>query len=266
MKRYFLISILITIVLVAILTPVVASEAKQISEESSSAIHGGSSGMGNGSRQQIEEQILNSTVQMLVQSWIVKPDDAGYEIDYSMGHATVKDDRYLVTHNHFRVPLSIRPQEGDPESYGMVTLLNVWGEVLVEAPLSDFELVHEDAETLVFAYKDERLFKELGLASAEFQAWESLPLEPGMEVAQVDWDGTSTRVDWATVQEVHVEDGVPRLVLADDTMIGASGGGVFWQGTHVANNWRLEEQIEATGAIVGWVTTVALNSAQVAGF
>ncbi len=84
-----------------------------------------------------------------------------------------------------------------------------------------------------------------------------------MEVAQIDWDGRTTRVDWVPVREVTLESGVPRLKLDDGAMVGASGGGIFFQGQHIANNWRVEEQIDASGAVVGQFTTVALNSTQV---
>jgi hypothetical protein len=105
----------------------------------------------------------------------------------------------------------------------------------------------------------------LGLRPAEFVEWESLPLQAGMEVAQIDWDETTTRVDWTTVQEVKMDDGAPMLVLEDGVMAGASGGGIFGEGTHIANNWKLRQMIDASGNVTDSVTTVALNSAQVAG-
>jgi hypothetical protein len=123
----------------------------------------------------------------------------------------------------------------------------------------------EEEELLVFAYKEADLFAELGFESAEFKDWGSLTLEAGMEVAQIDWDGATTRVDWTTIQEVKLEDGAPRLVLEDGAIPGASGGGIFLNGFHVANNWRIEEQVDASGAVVDTVTTVALNTAMVVG-
>jgi len=86
-----------------------------------------------------------------------------------------------------------------------------------------------------------------------------------MEVAQVDWDGATTRVDWTTVQEVNVEDGVPRLVLADDVMLGASGGGIFWQGIHIANNWLMVQHYGESGKLTDTMTKVALNAAPLMG-
>jgi hypothetical protein len=249
---------LIIVVLISALAPTIASAVDQLSARNTP--------MNRENRRQIEEQILKSTVRVLVQSLTVKADESGYELDDTLGHATVMGDRYLVTHNHFDIPLSIRPQEGDPGAYGQVLLYNAAGDLVFKGPLSDFELVREDKETLVFAYKEGGLFEKLGFTSAEFVDWTMLSLRPGMELAQVDWDGQTTRVDWATIQEVDVEDGVPRLVLNDGAIPGASGGGVFWDGAHVANNWRLEEQVGPGGEVVGELTTVALNSTAVLNF
>lgn len=82
-----------------------------------------------------------------------------------------------------------------------------------------------------------------------------------MEVAQVGWAGMTARVDWVKVQEVILDDGAPRLVLDDGVSPGASGGGIFYNGVHVANNWRLQETIETTGSAVEAVTAVTLNLA-----
>jgi hypothetical protein len=210
-------------------------------------------------RQQAEERILQSTVRIYIETWIVKPDESGYEVDSASSHATLKDGRFLVTHNHFSVPLA-----GDSElDYAAVTLANSDGQALFSGPLSDFELVWEDPETLVIAHKDVELFENLGFVSAEFKDWSSVPLEPGMEVAQVDWDGTTTRVDWTTVKEINVDDGIPRLVLADGITLGASGGGIFWQGHHIANNWLLVQELGASDELLGTTTKAALNSVQV---
>ena len=255
MKKQLTLISLIIVVLISALAPTIGSVAGQLSAGIVKRLHG--------DRQQIEQQILKSTVRVVVQSLTVKADESGYEIDDTLGHATVMGDRFLVTHNHFDIPLSIRPQAGDSETYGQVLLFDVSGYLVFKGPLSDFELVREDKETLVFAYKEGGLFEKLGFASAEFVDWSSVSLRPGMEVAQVDWDGATTRVDWTTIQEVEIEDGVPRLVLNDGAIPGASGGGIFLGGAHVANNWRLEEQIGTQGEIVGLQTTVALNSIEV---
>ena len=213
--------------------------------------------------QELEHQILNSTVRMLLESWTVLPGEKGYDIQYSMGHATVMAGRYLVAHNHFELPLNIRSRAGDAESFVVIYLFNAGGEQLFKGPLTEFELVLEEAETVVFAHKDEGFFEKLGFVSADFQSWDSLSLEPGSSVAQIDWDGERTRVDWVTVQEMIFDNGTPRLILADGTKPGASGGGIFWKGLHVANNWRIEERIGLGGELVDVFTTAALNSAAI---
>ena len=214
---------------------------------------------------EMEQRILAATVRIELQGWSVADGESGYNIDYTVGHATIRDGRYLITHNHFRIPLSIRSQNGESEVYTTVTLFDSSGELLFKGPISDFELAWEDPQTLVFVYKGEELFQDAGIVSAEFSDWSSIPLKAGMEVAQVDWDGTTTRVDWTTVQEVDVEDGVPRLVLADDVTLGASGGGIFWQGIHIANNWLLVQHYGESGTLTDTTTKVALNSTPVSG-
>lgn len=208
----------------------------------------------------LEAQILSSTVRVYFQTWVVAPDEGGYLTYESVGHATVKDGRYLVTHNHTEIPLSIRSREGDPESFTQVFLFNAGGELRHEGPLTDFSIVVEDAETLVLAHRENGFLESLGFTSAEFKSWEPLALEVGMEVAQIDWDGEKARVDWVAVSDFTVEKGVPRIALADGATVGASGGGIFWQGYHIGNNWRVEEQLDNMGDVIGQSTTAALNS------
>lgn len=269
-KQHIIGSLIVIVILAGLLTPTIAAAVVSIDAPGAQSQTTGSivsysqpAKADAGTYQQIEEQILKATVRFYIETWVVNAGDAGYDIDYSSGHGTVKDGRYLVTHNHFNVPLSIRPRDGEPELYTTLILANSRGEILYKGPLSDFELVWEDPETVVIAHQDDGFFEELGFESAEFKEWSSVPLEAGMEVAQVDWDGTTTRVDWATVQEVSVHDGTPRLVLTDDVTIGASGGGIFWQGVHIANNWSQVQQFDGSGTLINAVTTVALNSAEV---
>ena len=59
--------------------------------------------------------------------------------------------------------------------------------------------------------------------------------------------------------------GVPSLEVANYVMPGASGGGVYWNGYHVGNNWyRTYDSDPNSGAILRSYTVVALNSAEVA--
>jgi hypothetical protein len=216
-------------------------------------------------RQQMEKQILSSTIRFYIETWTVAPGDSGYDIASASGHGTLKAGGYLVTHNHFSTPPSGQSQEQGASAYSVVTLANSNGEALFKTPLSDFEVVWEDPETLMISHKDSGLFERLGFVPAAFKEWSSLRLEAGIEVAQVDWDGTTTRVDWTTVQEIAVDDGMPWLVLADGITLGASGGGIFWQGYHIANNWLQVQELDASDELLNVTTKVALNSAPVAG-
>ena len=208
---------------------------------------------------QLEEEILRATVRIGIKSWVAKTGERGYEGDYSAGHATLMGGRYLVTHNHFGIPLPGLPMEG-VEAYGQtISLYDSRGQRLHKGPLSDFNVVWVAGETLVLMHNEEGFFEGLGLKSARFQAWTSMPIETGTEVAQIDWDGAVTRVDWVEVKEVVGDDGVPRLILDDGVQPGASGGGIFWQGIHVANNWLYQAKITETGETFEEATTAALN-------
>jgi hypothetical protein len=218
---------------------------------------------------EIEAQILNSTVRFQVNYWVVEADESGYMIENTVGHGTVKDGRYLVTHNHFSEPFSNNPDVDVQDIYAHVWIYDVYGTKLIELSGSDVSIVLQDEETLVLDFQELNgvgLFEALGLKSAVFLDANSISLEPGTEVAQIDWDGTTARVDWTTVQAVNAEDEVTQLVMADALMPGASGGGVFFNGQHLANNWTTVEEIDNTGAIVGQYSTAAIDSSQVATF
>jgi hypothetical protein len=225
-----------------------------------------------------EEQILNTTVRILIETWLVADNEQGYIIDHSAGHATVTNGRYLVTHNHFSIALSIRQQADaghdngasysganySGADYSVIFLYDTQGNLLHKSSLSDFEIIREEQETLILAHKQADFFDELGIESAEFKDWRSLPLEIGMEVAQVDWDGRTTRVDWATVQDIRLHNETPVLIIDDGARPGASGGGIFWNGYYVANNWHIEEKIDGVGDVIETITVGALNTDQIA--
>ena len=121
----------------------------------------------------------------------------------------------------------------------------------------------EGPETRVFEMKYGymwRIFEEKGLSSARFDRWQDLDLQPGTTVAQVDLNGSVTRVDWVVVEEIITTSGVPRLVLSDGVAKGGSGGGVFLNGIHIANNWQSVEHINGAGEIVAVTSVAPLNS------
>ena len=214
---------------------------------------------------ELEEQILGTTVRFIFETWIVAPNETGYEIHNSVGHATVRDGRYLVTHNHFETPLSIYQQEGESDLYTRVYLFDAAGELRYDGSLSDFYILLEDDETMILAHGVEGFFESLGFRSAQFKGWDPSLLEAGAEVARIDWDGERTYVDWTSVRDHSFEKGVAQIILEDGIMVGASGGGIFWQGYHIANNWLLVLMLDGRGLVIDQSTTAALNSALVIG-
>jgi hypothetical protein len=176
------------------------------------------------------------------------------------------DGRYLVTHNHFSVPLSMLKNVKN-NGTAAVSMYKANGErIILEAPPTVFTVVVEDPETLVldFGTNDagQGFFEMLGMPSAKFKARQDLQLQPGMEVAQIDWDSTTAHVDWVRVNDLDMVDGAPTLELDSFVTPGASGGGVFWQGYHIANNWATVTILDEAGSVVRQFSRTALNSLQ----
>jgi hypothetical protein len=218
---------------------------------------------------EFEARILRSTVRFQVNYWVVEADESGYMIESTVGHGTVKDGRFLVTHNHFSQPFSDNPNVNAQDIFAQVRIYSADGTKLTELSGKDVSIVLQDVETLILDLQELNgvgLFEAVGLKSAAFLQSHSLSLTPGTKVAQIDWDGRVAREDWTTVQAVNAEDGVTRLVMSDRLMPGASGGGVFLNGYHLANNWTTVEEIDNTGAIVSQYSTAALDSSQVTTF
>lgn len=213
----------------------------------------------------VERQILASTVRLKWRVSTKKADGSGYNSVGSIGHATVMDGRHLVTHNHTGIVSLSNPRDGEIVEIAVYT---VDGELIWEGPLAAVTVALEEAETLVLdfgTYRDEGMFARRGLSSAEFRAWGSLSLQPGMEVAQVDWNGTTVHVDWIKIESVITNNGTPRLELANFVARGASGGGVFLNGYHVANNWSQATTLDGnSGAVTRRYSVAALNPTQVA--
>jgi hypothetical protein len=215
---------------------------------------------------ELERQVLASTVRLEWHLWIINDDGSGYTfVDGSTGHATIKEGRYLVTHNH----PGVSPSELKDGEFITVSIFTANGEpIWLEARLMTITIALEEAETLALDfddYGDQGLFAAMGMSSAEFKAWGSLPLQPGMEVAQIEWDGATAHVDWVTIDDVITESGTARLELANFVRPGASGGGVFWNGYHVANTWsQVTTRDEDSGAVLRQYSVAALNSTQVA--
>jgi hypothetical protein len=208
----------------------------------------------------LEQKILASVVRL----WIRGPavDDHTQHTD-SIGHGTVVAGRYLVTHNHFQVDIAFLEQMPH-NGAAAVSLYRASGErIVVEALPNVFTIVYEDRETLVLDFgivEDKGFFETHGLQSARLSTWHEIRLGPEMHVAQVDWDGERAHIDWVAVNKIVTQEGTPRLVLSNGVSRGASGGGIFWNGYHIANNWSLIETVGADGNVLRQVTIAALNS------
>ena len=225
---------------------------------------GGLSGV-DGSRD-LEERILAATVRIELLGWRGTGDERTPMALANRAHATIKDGRYLVTHNHFEPSLT-RPGG----RYSAVSLYRANGEILLsQAPITAFTVVAGDAETLVLEFVDEAgngLFEALGMPSAQFAAGEAIELRPGMEVAQINWNGRATEVQWVGIDRVITDSDTPRLEVHSLIEQGSSGGGVFWQGTHVANNWfRVITREADRGQILDTYSMAALNTPGISEF
>ena len=209
---------------------------------------------------QWEQQILATTLRIQMQSSVEFDLDMGREPMFheAISHATVVGGRYLVTHNHFK--FSPEYQGNGTSLYA--TLYTTANEMIAE--VATFTVAYVDTQTLILEFTDKEgqgLFDKLGLPSAQMMAWDTLPLEPGLEVAQVNWDGTTTQINCVQIEAVTMDEGLPRLDLANSIELGSSGGGVFWQGVHIANNWQRTTLYESGSIhVLHQFSSAALNT------
>lgn len=202
--------------------------------------------------------LLASTVRFEIYNWWIQQDGVGAVKRYGVGHGTVKDGRYLVTHNHFS---SVAYGGERPESASLV-LFNADGEQI--ALLSGIELkaVEISAETLIIDFGDvngQGYFDTLNIPSASFAPDNTVLIESNEVVAQINWDDTRSFIDWTKIRTVENEDGVLTVVLDNEIVAGASGGGIFLNGQHIANNWKSVQLLGAAGELVDAYSVAALN-------
>jgi hypothetical protein len=120
--------------------------------------------------QELEQEILSATVRIQLHGWVEIEDAyASQRINGTLSHATVIDGRYLVSHNHFGIPLSkvVRYSRYGNGSLTGVSVYKTNGEpVLSNAPITAFSVVSEVGETtwLDFGLVDgQGLFARAGL-------------------------------------------------------------------------------------------------------
>lgn len=208
---------------------------------------------------EMEAAILSVTVRLEFKIYASSQNGEMHLEDSSIGHATILEGRYLLTHNHFGLSLA----DFADGLKRTVSLYRPDGElILMDAPFGAFEVVAAAPQTLVFdfgAYGGLGLFGSLGMNSADTHPQLAAQLRPGMEVAQIDWDGRMAHVDWVRVLEVQEFEGTLAVVLDNFVQQGASGGGVFFEGSHIGNNWSRSTEVSASGGVLNQYTTVALN-------
>ena len=219
-----------------------------------------------------EAAILSATVRMHIISTAKIPTEA-LEAETATGlsgngHGTVLDGRYVVTHNHFSA-LPLTALAGDIADLIIITLYDANGRVLLYARGDYVSVVQVDGETVVldFGVTGEGIGR---LAAAGSQ---SATLHPDAErhdwtghyVAQVDWDGTRSHVNWAVVEGHDERNGTPIVVLDSPIRLGASGGGIFIDGQHIANNMSRLELCSVDDVCHAVGSTGALNSQMLGG-
>lgn len=215
--------------------------------------------------QPVEQLMLEATVRLAVETWLVNEGERGYTILKSEGHGTVVNGRFLITHNHHTIPLSLSETGFDPDIYTRLLVFNAAGDLVNILPLTDFQIALREPQTLLLAYvgdKTDSPFGTMGLKVEQVQVGTAVLLEPDAEVAQINWDGQTTWVEWPRVTAVYPQHEPPCMELASQPQLGASGGGIFWQGQHIGNTWLKGIRTgEANGGTCQY-SKVVLNSVQ----
>lgn len=212
---------------------------------------------------QIEVRILESTVRIEMRGWHLTGGHRLPLINGGKSHATIVTGYYLVTHNHFMFPLT-EPAAEDGEGYTGISLRRMDGSLILEnAPLSSINIIHKEGQTMVLEIVDQNgdnLLEGLGLPTAQIVDWKRVTWEEGMELAQIDWDGENTHIDWVLVEAVIMEGADPYLQVNDYALKGSSGGGVFLDGLHLGNVWAHNVMKDPdTGEVTRRYTMIALN-------
>lgn len=211
----------------------------------------------------VEQLMREATVRLAVETWLVHEGERGYTILKSEGHGTVVNGRFLITHNHHTIPLSLSETGLDPDIYTRLFIFNTDGELINTLPFTDFQIGLREPQMLLLVYvgeKSETPFGTVGLGVEQVLAGTAVLLEPGVEIAQIDWDGSSTHVDWTVVTAVYPQHIPPCLELDHQPQFGASGGGIFWLGQHIGNTWLKGSRSSAANGTICQYSKAALNS------
>lgn len=214
--------------------------------------------------QSVEQMMLDATVRVALETWLVNEGERGYTILKSEGHGTVVNGRFLITHNHHTIPLSLSETGFDPDIYTRLFIFNTDGELINTLPFTDFQIGLREPQMLLLVYvgePEDQPFGTIGLDVTQVLAGTAVPLA-GSEIAQIDWDGHRTGVVWTEVTAVYPQHDPPCLELASQPQLGASGGGIFWQGQHIGNTWLKGSRSSAANGPICQYSKAALNSSE----
>ena len=211
----------------------------------------------------IESSLLNSTVRLFMYTTYMHDEEEGWGVYSSNGHATVVGGQYLITHNHHDKTIFRLLTEGDPNNQLIINIFDSQGKLLLAVPANTVGLTVVGNETVMLDFgtrADVGLFTSLGLTSAEYLVPETNGPQPGQEVAQVDWDGKTAHVNWVTIETVTTQSDTAIFKLSGCILLGASGGGLFWQGKLIGNNWSTSRACgQELGPGISHHSKVAIN-------
>ncbi|MCA9965903.1 MAG: hypothetical protein KC423_16745, partial [Anaerolineales bacterium] len=209
--------------------------------------------------------ILDATVRFEIETWVSC--GGGCKIKHNAnGHGTIMNGRYLLTHNHLDETIIARLLTGNNLPTLTITLYDSNGQLIAKLSAEHVAIAAVDSEAIVldFGYQNGTgFFQALGLPSAQFIAATQLTLEVGAVVAQIDWDGTTTCVEWATIDAIETISGTPVAQLSNGLEHGASGGGVYWNGIHIGNNWKTSTCMTTPSKTIENHSYAALNTSHV---
>ena len=159
----------------------------------------------------MEETILGSTVHIITLHQVYDVMSSAAPVSSAaMDMPQWLAARYLISHNHYDETIIRLLQEGDPDDHAHDRHLQQPGcELLgqVSRPNRDHLYPQQRNHLAGFwpAGWSGHAGQALGLTSASYLTPAAGSLQPGMEVAQIDWDGKNTSLNWVTISAVGIE-------------------------------------------------------------
>ncbi|MCL4872360.1 MAG: RHS repeat-associated core domain-containing protein, partial [Anaerolineae bacterium] len=185
----------------------------------------------------IEQQILDATVMILIEYQGDTQCPIGSSRTCTIPyHATVMNDHTLLSHNHFRAfDLNLPIHR--------IHLYDAYGNSI---PVNGQILQRYADETSTLTFNQGTFSNQ---TAAIFGDVVSSGVQVGDKVVVITWDGTnvgSTYAVWANITTIADENGIPSFAIDIKLPGGASGGGIYFNGVHIANNWKTH--LDLTGS------------------